>query len=57
MAMKDQYLIEIDRPYQEFEFEDISAPDLLLLDSDYLLVGEINHAKSSEQWLYQYQQI
>jgi aminopeptidase N len=53
---KDQYLIEIDRPYQEFEFEDISAPELLLLDSDYLLVGEINHPKSTEQWLYQYQQ-
>lgn len=54
-GIKDQYLIEIDRPYQEFEFEDISAPDLLLLDSDYLLVGEINHKKSTEQWLYQYQ--
>jgi aminopeptidase N len=54
-GQKVQYLIEIDRPYQEFEFEDISAPELLLLDSDYLLVGEISHAKSSEQWLYQYQ--
>lgn len=53
---KTQYLIEIDRPYQEFEFDDVSSPDLVLLDSDFILVGEIDHPKSSDQWLYQYQQ-
>lgn len=50
----DQYLVEIDRPYQEFEFEDISEPDLLLLDSENILVGEIHHEKSKDQWINQY---
>ncbi len=50
----EQYLIEIDRPYQEFEFEGIASIDLLMLDSDYILVGEINHEKSTKRWEYQY---
>ncbi len=48
------YIIEIDRPYQEFEFEDVTSPDLLLVDSDYILVGEINQKKTESEWVYQY---
>jgi aminopeptidase N len=51
---KEEYLIEIDRPYQEFEFEDVKNPDLVLIDSDHVLVGEINHQKASKQLKYQY---
>ena len=50
----EQYLLEIDRPFQEFEFNDISEPDLLFLDSDNILVGEIHHKKSKDEWISQY---
>ncbi len=49
-----QYIVEIDKPYQEFEFEDITNPDLVIVDSDYVLVGEITHPKTTEQYLLQY---
>ena len=51
---KTQYLIEIDKPYQEFEFSDISSPQFTLVDSDFILVGEKEHLKSSEQFQQQY---
>jgi aminopeptidase N len=51
---KTQYLIEIDKPYQEFDFENIVSPDMVLLDSDHVLVGEINHQKTLKQWKFQY---
>ena len=51
---KVQYLIEIDRPYQEFEFENIERPDLVLVDSDFILVGEKKHSKSMDAYQYQF---
>jgi aminopeptidase N len=53
-GQKGQFLIEVDRPYQEFEFRYITKPDLVLVDSDYILVGTSNHLKSTGQWLFQY---
>ena len=52
---KIQYLIEIDKPYQEFEFNDIENPNLVLLDSDFILVGEKDHLKTAEQFQFQYE--
>lgn len=51
---KTQYLIEVDKPYQEFEFHDIDDPDLALVDSDFILVGEQNHTKTPEEYKFQY---
>ena len=51
---KVEYMIEIDRPYQEFTFEDVKNPDLVLLDSEFSLVGEITHVKSAEQYQFQF---
>lgn len=47
---KSQYLLEVDKPYQEFEFYDIQNPELVLVDSDHVLVGEIVHEKSPETY-------
>ena len=52
---KEQYLIEIDRPYQEFEFDATSKPDLVLVDSEFILVGEIDHAKTEDELLFQFE--
>jgi len=51
---KETYTIEIDRPYQEFEFENVSNPDLVLMDSEFSLVGEIKHIKTAEQYQFQF---
>lgn len=51
-----RYLIEIDQPYQEYEFHDIQHPDLILIDSDYILVGEKIHEKTAVEYKYQYDQ-
>jgi aminopeptidase N len=51
---KIQYMIEIDKPYQEFEFDKIEHPELVIVDSEYVLVGEITHKKTAEQYLFQY---
>lgn len=51
---KTQYLIEVDKPYQEFEFEDVNDPELILVDSDFILVGEKNHPKTPEAYQYQF---
>ncbi len=50
----DQFVITIDRPYQEFEFSAAIKPDLFLLDSDHILVGQIEQPKSTEQLVLQY---
>lgn len=52
---KTQYLIEIDKPFQEFDFDNIVLPDLVLIDSDHVLVGEIIHQKTPNQWKFQYE--
>lgn len=51
---KTQYILEIDKPYQEFEFSDVSFPELTIVDSEYILVGEKQHEKSSEQYYFQF---
>ncbi len=51
---KTEYLSEIDKPYQEFEFENVSQPDLILIDSDRVIVGEIVHNKTGEQLKFQF---
>ena len=51
---KTQFLIEIDKPYQEFEFEDVKNPDLILVDSDFIMVGEKSQTKTSGQYQYQF---
>ncbi len=51
---KTGYTIEIDKTYQEFEFGDVENPDLILIDSDFTLVGEIEHNKKPEQFQYQF---
>jgi aminopeptidase N len=51
---KIPYMIEVDKPYQEFEFDEIEHPELVIIDSDYVLVGEIAHRKTPEQYLFQY---
>ena len=52
---KAEFIIEIDKPYQEFDFENIQSHDLVLFDSDQILVGEILHDKSPGQWKFQYE--
>jgi len=51
----EQYMIEVDRPYQEFEFQVASEPTLTIVDSEYIMVGEMNYEKTHDQWLHQYQ--
>lgn len=53
--IKYQYQVDVDQPYQEYEFDDVKSPDLILFDSEYILPGEINHKKTAIQYLYQYQ--
>ncbi len=53
-GQKETYTIEIDRPYQEFEFEDVKDLDLVLVDSEFSLVGEITHKKTAEQYQFQF---
>jgi len=50
----EQFVITIDRPYQEFEFNAATEPDLFLLDSEHILVGQIEQSKSPEQLALQY---
>ena len=52
---KTQYIVDIDKPYQEFEFNDVENPDLAVLDSDFILVGEMDHKKTAEQYQFQYE--
>ncbi len=53
-SAREQFVITIDRPYQEFEFNAAAMPDLFLVDSEYILVGQIEQTKSSEQLTLQY---
>jgi len=53
-GIKSQYVIEVDRPYQEFEFEGTDRPDLVLVDSEFLLIGEIEHDKTPKQYHFQF---
>ena len=50
----EQYLMEIDQPYHEFVIESVEDPDLVLVDSEYILIGEIDHPKSSGEYLFQF---
>ena len=51
---KTSYMIEIDKPFQEFEFDEVMNPELVIVDSDYVLVGEISHTKTAEQYQFQF---
>lgn len=51
---KAQYTIEIDKPYQEFEFDEVKNSELVIIDIDYVLVGEITHIKTPEQYQFQF---
>ena len=53
-GQKTQYMIDIDKPYQEFAVEQVLNPELIIVDSDYVLVGEITHDKSPRQYQYQF---
>ncbi len=50
----DQYLMDIDQIYHEFLIEGVSDPDLVLVDSEYIIIGEIDQDKSPEQYIYQF---
>lgn len=49
-----QYVVQIDQPYQEFQFEEVNKPDLFLMDSEFILVGELSHDKTAKQFQYQF---
>jgi len=49
-----QYVVDIDKPYQEFEFDEVVNPELVLLDSDFMLVGEIDHPKTPREYQFQF---
>lgn len=51
-----QYILEIDQPYLEFEFEEVNNPDLVLVDSDFILVGEIDQDKTPQEYQFQFNQ-
>lgn len=53
-GVKTEYISEIDKPYQEFQFENQVRPDLVLFDSEQMVVGEIMHSKSISQLKYQF---
>lgn len=53
-GQKIQYTVEIDQPYQEFEFENVKNPELVIVDSEYVLVGEILHIKTPQQYQFQF---
>ncbi|MDZ7607801.1 MAG: M1 family aminopeptidase [Cyclobacteriaceae bacterium] len=53
-STREQFVITIDRPYQEFEFDAPTMPDLFLMDSEHILVGQIEQSKSPEQLTLQY---
>ncbi len=46
--------ILIDKSSQRFSFTCDTVPDLLLFDTDFALVGEVNQEKSPKEWFYQY---
>jgi len=46
--------IVVDQSNQHFSFNCDTVPDLVLFDSDFALVGEVEHQKSPEEWYYQY---
>lgn len=53
-GLKVQYMIDIDKRYQEFEIDEAKNPELVIVDSDYILVGEITHIKTPEQYQFQF---
>jgi len=53
-SVMEQFVITIDRPYQEFEFNAALKPDLFLMDSEHILVGEIVQIKEPYQLAAQY---
>lgn len=53
-GVKESYMIEIDKPYQEFEFDEVMNPELVIVDSDYVLVGQISHNKTPRQYKFQF---
>lgn len=46
--------IVVDRSDQHFSINCDTVPDLVLFDTDFAIVGEIEQKKSSEEWYYQY---
>lgn len=48
------YELWIDREEQEFQIELSATPQLVLFDSDASLLAEVNHDKSSQEWMYQF---
>ncbi len=53
-GIKEKYTIEINKSYQEIKLGNANNPDLILFDSDFVLVGEITHKKSGGQYKYQF---
>lgn len=52
---KTRKQILVDRTSQEFSISLEEAPDLVLLDPDGQLLGTISHEKTTEEWLFQFE--
>jgi len=53
-GIKNTYPIVINETNQNFEFKIPGAPNLVVVDSDFQLLGKINHSKSIEENIFQY---
>jgi len=51
---KTQFKVLIDKTYQTVEFPLEEAPQLVLFDSDQVLLAEIIHPKSQDEYIFQY---
>ncbi len=51
---RTNHKIVIDKSVQKFTFTCDTIPDLLLFDTDFAMVGEIEQEKTREEWYYQY---
>jgi aminopeptidase N len=53
-GFKNTYLIVMEKVAQNFEIKIPGAPNLIVVDSDFQLLGKINHQKSLEENIFQY---
>lgn len=51
---KKRFAIEVDKPYEKFEFQVGVQPNLVLFDAEQQLLGVIEHEKDGEALIYQY---